>query len=224
MRLTTNWGFAKLRFKMLQGLSKWKAVIQNGRLKFKHAAMIICKILQCHATRRGLFSKCRRNHAKWEVLSSSQRRLTLQNAENIVHTSTTQTPFFVFLHWFWRLLFPLDFAKFWQSVSWLHDLHGFWRSVHCNQTKHNEIANTAYTQIKTTPSAVGVFLQLHQPITNRQQPTTNNGLQIARQMQDSSSKMLQIARKMKDMKGSNSKMMQIARKTGTARNPEKESY
>jgi hypothetical protein len=54
-------------------------------------------------------------------------------------------------------------------ASWLHGFGG----IHRNQNhKHKEITNTAYTQTKTTPSAVvGVFLQLHQPTTSRQQPT-----------------------------------------------------
>ena len=100
-----------------------------------------------------------------------------------------------------------SFAKCWLRVSWLHGFVG----VHRNQNhKHKETTNTAYTQTKTMPSAVvGVFLQVHQPTTKRQQPTTNNGLQIACQMQDSSSKMLQRASK---LEGSSSKMLQIASK------------
>ena len=60
--------------------------MQSGRLKFKHAAIIICKLLQYHATWKGLSFKRRRCQAKWEV-PSPQHRLTLQNAENIAHTT-----------------------------------------------------------------------------------------------------------------------------------------
>ena len=61
-----------------------------------------------HATWKGLASKCRRCHAKWEVLSP-QGRLTLQSAENIANTIPRKSllPFLCFL----ALMVSSVFAK-----------------------------------------------------------------------------------------------------------------
>ena len=125
--------------------------MRNGRLKFRSAANITRKLCNYHATWKGLSSKCRRCHAKWEV-QSPQCRLTLQNADNIANTPQTFIVRFSVLTWIVSPVFFLALQNLTEFLtSWLCLCSPF----QCNQRhRRKEITNTAYTQAKTTKSTV----------------------------------------------------------------------
>ena len=144
------------------------SIIQNGG-----SSITICKILQYHITWKGI------SLSVADAMQNESSRL--HNAGwrcsmlKISHISRAILFLFCFVPFRFRPSCFRSFLSSWlckaleSRVSWLHGFGG----IHRNQNhKHKEITNTAYTQTKTTPSAVvGVFLQLHQPRTSRQQPT-----------------------------------------------------
>ena len=110
--------------------------------------------------------------------------------------------FFVFL-----LFWPWCFCQFFPSWA----LQSFnWGLLDFMALLVFTATNTSIGKSQTLPTPK----QWPHHTTNRQQPTTNNVLQIACQTQDSSSKMLLIASNMEDssskMLRSSSKMLQIA--------------
>ena len=119
---------------------KWKVAMQNGRLKFKMQQISFATSCKYHAIWKGLSSKCRRCHAKWEVLSPQCTLLFVS---------------LLFWPWWFRqfsfflaLLIFTGFLTSWLCLCW---------RVHRNQS-HNckEITNRACTQTKTTNKATTI--------------------------------------------------------------------